>query len=73
MNVNIAGAIVAVRVGADNSRVARKSSLTKLQAKGLRHFQGQTVICCISRVKADDIVMGFDITGLCVFAILSVR
>ena len=73
MNVNIAGAIVAVRVGADNSRVARKISLTKLQAKGLRHFQGQTIVHSVPWVKADDIMVGLYITSLCVFAVLPVR
>ena len=73
MNVNIAGAIVAVRVGADNGRMTRKVFLAELQAQGLRLFQGQAVVGRIPRVKADDIMVGLYITSLCVLAILPVR
>ena len=45
---------------------------TKLQAKCLRLFHGQAVVGCISGVKADDILVAFDITMLGVLAILAV-
>ena len=56
MNVNIAGAIVAVRVGANNGRMTRKILLAELQAEGLRLFQGQAVVSRVPGVKADDYI-----------------
>ena len=70
--MDIARSIVAIRVGADNGRVARKIFLAELQAEGLRLFQGQTVICCIPWVKADNVMMGLYITSLCVFAVFAI-
>ena len=52
--------------------MTRKILLAELQAEDLRSFQGQAIVGCIPRVKADDIVMGLYITRLCVFAVLSV-
>ena len=73
VNVDISSAVVTVRVGADNGRMARKVLLAELQAQSLRHFQGQAVVGRVPRVKADDVVMSLYITSLCVFAVFLVR
>ena len=71
--MDIARTVVTVRVGADERRMSWKVFLAELQAQRLRFFQGQTVVSCVPGVKADDVVMRFDITRLCVFAVLPVR
>ena len=72
MNMDVARAVVTVRVGADERRVAWKIFLAELQAQGLRLFQGQAIVHSVPRIKADDVVMSLYITGLCVFAVFSV-
>ena len=47
---------MAVRVGADNGRVARKVLLAELQAQSLRLFQGQAIVHSVPWVKADDYI-----------------
>ena len=73
VNMDIARTIVAVRVGADDGRMARKVLLAELQAEGLRLFHGQAVVGCIPRVKADDIMVRFYIAGVTILAVFPVR
>ena len=73
VNVDISSSIVAVRVGADNGRMTRKILLAKLQDEGLRLFQGQAIVSCIPRIKADDIMVRFYVAGVAILAVLPVR
>ena len=64
--------VVPIRVGADDGRMTGKVFFAEIQAESLRLFHGQAVVGCISGVKADDILVAFDITMLGVLAILAV-
>ena len=64
--------VVPIRVSADDGGMTGKVFRTKLQAKCLCLFHGQAVVGCISWIKADDILVTFDITMLGVLAILAV-
>ena len=64
--------VVSVRVSADDGRMTGKVVLAELQTKGLRFFHSQSVVGCISGVKADDILMALDITMLDILAVLAV-
>ena len=64
--------VVPIRVSADDGRMTGKIFRTKLQAKCLCLFHGQAVVGCISGVKADDILVAFDITMLGALTILAV-
>ena len=64
--------VVSVRVSADDGRMSGEVVLAELQAKCLCLFHGQAVVGCISWVKADDILVAFNITMLGVLAILAV-
>ena len=66
------GTVVPIRVSADDGRMSGEVFRTKLQAKCLCLFHGQAVVGCISWVKADDILVAFDITMLGVLTILAV-
>ena len=64
--------VVSIRVSADDGRMTGKVFFAEFQAKGLCLFHGQPVVGCISWVKADDILVTFDITMLGVLTILAV-
>ena len=64
--------VMPIRVGADDGRVTGKVFFAEFQAKSLCLFHGQAVVGCISGVKADDILVTFDIIMLGVLAILAV-
>ena len=64
--------VAPIRVSADDGRVTGKVFCAEFQAKCLCLFHGQAVVGCISGVKADDILVAFDITMLGVLAILAV-
>ena len=72
VDMDVSRMVVPIRVSADDGRMTGKIFRTKLQAKCLCLFHGQTVVGCISGVKADDILVAFDITMLGVLAILAV-
>ena len=57
---------------ADDGRVTGEVFFAEFQAKCLCLFHGQAVVGCISWVKADDILVAFDITMPGVLAILAV-
>ena len=73
VDVDVSRMVVSIRVGADDGRVTGEIFRTKLQAKGLCLFHSQAVVGCIFGIKADDILMTFDITMLSILAILAVR
>ena len=64
--------VVPIRVNADDGRMTREVFFAEFQAKSLCLFHGQAVVGCISWVKADDILVAFDITMLGVLAIFAV-
>ena len=65
--------VVPIGVSADDGRMTGEVFLAECQAKCLCLFHGQAVVGCISWVKADDILVAFDITMLGILAILAVR
>ena len=65
--------VVPIRVSADDGGMTGEVFFAEFQAKCLCRFHGQAVVGCISWVKADDILVTFDITMLGVLAILAVR
>ena len=64
--------VVSIGVRADDGRMTGEVFLAEFQAKCLCLFHGQAVVGCISGVKADDILVAFDITMLGVLTILAV-
>ncbi len=64
--------VVPIRVSADDGGMTGEVFFAEFQAKCLCLFHGQAVVGCISWVKADDILVTFDITMLGVLAILAV-
>ena len=61
-----------IRVSADDGRMTGEVFFAEFQAKCLCLFHGQAVVGCISGVKADDILVAFDITMLGILTILAV-
>ena len=64
--------VVPIRVGADDGGMTGKVFFAEFQAKCLCLFHGQSIVGCISGVKADDILMALNITMLGVLAIIAV-
>ena len=64
--------VVPIRVSADDGRMTGKVFFAEFQAKSLCRFHGQAIVGCISWVKADDILVAFDIAMLGVLTILAV-
>ena len=72
VDMDVSRMVVPIRVSADDGRMAGEVFFTEFQAKCLCLFHGQAVVGCISWVKADDILVTFDITMLGILTILSV-
>ena len=72
VDVNVSRMVVPIRVGADDGRMTGEVFFAEFQAKCLCLFHGQAVVGCISWVKADDILVTFDITMLGILTILAV-
>ena len=64
--------VVPIRVSADDGGMTGKVFFAEFQAKCLCLFHGQSIVGCISGVKADDILVAFDITMLGILTILAV-
>ena len=64
--------VVPIGVSADDGGMTGEVFFAEFQAKSLCLFHRQPVVGCISWVKADDILVTFDITMLGVLAILAV-
>ena len=72
VDMDIPRMVVPIRVSADDGRMTGEVFFAEFQAKCLCLFHGQAVVGCISWVKADDILVAFDITMLGVLTILAV-
>lgn len=64
--------VVPIGVSADDGRMTGEVFFAEFQAKCLCLIHGQPVVGCISGVKADDILVTFDITMPGILAILAV-
>ena len=65
--MDVAAAVVTVRVRADQSLVTGKKALGKFSAERLRFLTGQTAFRYILRIETDDVMMGFDFAARLVF------
>lgn len=72
VDMDVSRMVMPIRVGADDGRMTGEIFRTELQAKCLCLFHGQAIVGCIAWVKADDILVAFDITMLGVLSILAV-
>ena len=72
VDVDVSRMVVPIRVSADDGRMTGEVFFAEFQAKCLCLFHGQAVVGCISWVKADDILVTFDITMLGILTILAV-
>ena len=70
--MNVSRMVVPIRVSADDGGMTGEVFFAEFQAKCLCLFHGQAVVGCIAWVKADDILVAFDITMLGVLTILAV-
>ena len=61
-----------IGVSADNRLMPCEMLLTKLLAQHLRSVNRQTVLNPISRVKADYVVMGFNVAPTAIFVVLEI-
>ena len=73
VDMNIATAIMAIHVDADKSLVPGKEAVGKFQAESLGFLSGQSGIFFIPGIKADDIVVGFNIFPFLVFVIVGIK
>ena len=72
MHVDVAGLVMPVRVGADDSLMTGKMLPAKPLAKLLRLVHGQPVIRAVPWVKADDVMVALDVLALLILAIAEV-
>ena len=61
-----------VRVGADNGLVSGELLSAKFLAQRLRLINGQSIVCSVPWVKADDVVVGLHIFPFLVLAIAEI-
>ena len=64
VDMDVSRIVVPIRVSADDGRMTGEVFFAEFQAKSLCLFRGQPVVGCIAWVKADDILVTFDITML---------
>ena len=67
MCVDITGVVATVCMGDNQCLVTWKIFSGKFQTKLLCPFPGKSDFCCVCRIKADDIMMAFNIFLLLVF------
>ena len=72
VDMDVSRMVVPIRVSADDGGMTGEVFFAEFQAKCLCLFHGQAVVGCISWVKADDILVTFDITMLGILTILAV-
>ena len=72
VDMDVSRMVVPIGVSADDSGMTGEVFFAEFQAKRLCLFHGQAVVGCISWVKADDILVAFNITMLGVLAIPAV-
>lgn len=73
VNMDVSTAIVTVHMGADERLMARKILSGIFHSEGLRLFPGQAMVVFVLWIKAQDIVMGFDIIIVLVLVILGIQ
>ena len=72
MHMDVAGLVMPVRVGADDRLMTGKLLPAKPFAKLLRLVHGQPVVRAVPWVKADDVMVAFDILALLILAIAEI-
>ena len=73
MHMDIFGVVVPVRVGADKGLVSGEMLGAELLAQLLRPVYGQTVVCLVPWVKADDIMVAFTSSRFCFLAVAEIE
>ena len=71
--MNVARMIVTVGVGADDSLMSCKMLAAKLLAQLLRSVNRQAVFNAVAWVKADYVMVAFNIAPTAVFAVMQIR
>ena len=69
MHMDVAGLVMPVRVGADDSLMTGKLLPAKPLTKLLRLVHGQPIVRAVPWVKADDVMVALDILALLILAI----
>ena len=72
MHMDVAGLVMPVRVGADDSLMTGKLLPAKPLAKLLRLVHGQPIVRAVPWVKADDVVVALYVLFLLIFSIAEV-
>ena len=72
MHMDVAGLVMPVRVGADDSLMTGKLLPAKPLTKLLRLVHGQPIVRAVPWVKADDVMVALDILALLILAIAEV-
>jgi len=72
VDMDVSRMVVPIRVGADDGGMTGEVFFAKVQTECLCFFHGQAVVGCISGVKADDILVAFNIFRVIVLVVLSV-
>lgn len=67
MRMDVSRLVATVCVSDNQCLITWKIFLGKFQTKFLRPFPGKSAFCCVCRIKADDIMMAFNIFLLLVF------
>lgn len=67
MRMDVSGLVATICVGDNQCLITWKIFSGKFLTKLLRPFPGKSAICCVCRIKADDIMMAFNIFLLLVF------
>ena len=70
MHMDVAAFVIAVCMGADKSLMAGKVFSGILQTELLLTFSGQSVLGYIFRIKAENIMMGFNLIKGLIFTVL---
>lgn len=71
--MDVATAIMSIRVSTDQCLMAGKMILHKFKSQGLCFLASKMVFVFIARIKTDDIVMGLDFVVSVVFSILVIE
>ena len=73
MNMDVATAIMSIRVSTDQCLMSGKMILHKFKSQGLCFLASKIVFVFIARIKTDDIVMGLDFIVSVVFSLLVIE
>ena len=73
MNMDVATAIMSIRVSTDQCLMSGKMILHKFKSQGLCFLASKIVFVFIARIKTDDIVMGLNFIVSVVFSILVIE